>query len=110
VNNPAKSSSLKSPQIILLGICALSAVLLLIATDRNSRDFYVLMRFVVFCSGALAAWHFSRVGNAGLALAFVAAALLFNPLFPINLRRPTWEPIDFGTALLFAVGCYQIWR
>ena len=84
--------------------------MLLIATERNSRDFYVLMRFVVFCSGTMASWHFSRAGNASLALAFVAAALLFNPFFPINLRRNTWEPIDLGAAVIFAVGGYQVWR
>ena len=33
--------------------------------------------------------------------AFVAVALLFNPLFPVHLSRELWAGIDVATAAMF---------
>ena len=34
--------------------------------------------------------------------AFIAVALLFNPVVPVHLDRETWRVIDWGVALIFA--------
>lgn len=99
-----------SLRLVALCACILSAVLVLIAVSNHPRDFYTLMRFIVFCTGILSAWVFNRRTQPAFALVFVVAALLFNPFFPINLRRSTWEPIDLAAAALFAFGAYRNWK
>jgi hypothetical protein len=110
VSIQSRWAELESPQKILFGLCGLSTVLLLASGDQHTRDYFTLMRFVVSCTGALAAWQFYRAGSVLLALAFGATALLFNPFAPVNLRRVTWQDIDWAAAALFAVGMVQIWR
>jgi hypothetical protein len=110
VSEPVSKLGLTDIQKLLIGICALSAALLLVSGNEHSRDFFALMRFVIFCGGALASCHFHRSGNVTLALIFGATALLFNPFAPIRLQRSTWQGIDLATAILFVVGGYLVWR
>ena len=89
--------------------CALSGALLLIGVERHPYDYYVLMRFVVFCSGIGAAWYLFHQGENGWAALFGVGALLFNPFMPMHLRRSTWEPIDTCGAGIFAWGAVKLW-
>ena len=103
-------SELQNIEKALIGLCALSVVLLIASFDQRGRDYFTLMRFVVFCTGALAGWHFKRADNIALAVLLGATALLFNPFIPLGLQRQTWEPIDIGASIVLAVAAVQVWR
>jgi hypothetical protein len=99
----------KPVQHMIMGACGLSSVLLFLALDQQSYDFYTLMRFVVCCSSAGAAWNFFQRGEPVWALPLVATALLFNPFLPVHLKRSTWAGIDIYGAIGFAVVTGRLW-
>ena len=81
--------------------CA-AAALAFYATGRHPYNVYILTRWVLFltcCWGVCVALRSSR---RWFTLAYVAIALVFNPILPFHFRRSTWQKLDItaGVALL----------
>lgn len=106
----ARWGGLEVHEKILIGSCAVCVYMLVTSPGHYSRDYFTLMRFIVFCSGALAAWHFNRADNLAPAIFLGSTALLFNPFVPLRLLRSTWELIDYGAAIVFMIGGILVWR
>lgn len=85
------------------------AALLLLALLSLPYGYYTFLRLVVCLSaGFIAYWTWSRGVLWGVA--FVAFALLFNPLVPVYLDRETWTPIDVSAAALYAAHWWFVGR
>ncbi len=83
---------------------ALSVVLLVAAVLAQwPSTFYSTLRLVVFATAAYLAVEMLFAKSAGWACAMGAAAYVFNPLFPVHLRRGGWQAVDVISALVFAV-------
>ena len=85
-------------------MCAITALLLLLALDRHPHGFYTILRLVTFITGGYVAWLAFRSTKLIWSVVFGISAILFNPVIPIYLSRSTWRPIDIGASILFAVG------
>jgi hypothetical protein len=79
------------------------AILLVIAVARLPYGYYTLTR-IVTCGAAIliAVVGFKDRPVVPLwAILMMVIAVLFNPLFPINLARSTWFYLDLGAAVIF---------
>ncbi len=52
------------------------------------------------------AWRMYQAQRLPLAVLFVAAAILFNPIAPIRFQRGTWATLDLAGAGLFLFAAY----
>jgi hypothetical protein len=79
-------------------VCA--AVLLLFALGQWPYGYYTFLRVAVT---AAAAYNAFRCDSESLWLwLFLGIALLFNPLFPVHMRRADWAVFDVAAAVAFA--------
>lgn len=92
-----------------LRILMWATVLVLLAAFAGFyRGSFSILRWLVSFSGALLALTAYRSRKFFWLLAFVLAAVVFNPIIPIYLRNVSiWRGIDFVTATLFGV---FVWR
>ena len=70
-------------------------MLALAVSGKHPYGFYTLLRWIacaVFAYSAFAAHRFERPLWTWL---FVVEAALFNPLVPIQLKRATWQTLDW---------------
>jgi hypothetical protein len=79
------------------------AILLMISTLKLPDGYYTFTKIVTCGVAAI----FSFAGSQGNSISqwsvlFALVAVLFNPVIPIHLSRPTWVFLDFGTAAAFA--------
>jgi hypothetical protein len=78
----------------------------LLALLDMPSEYYKALRFVVVVASVYAivtlqrAYHSDGKKNA-LTTAFGLAAVLFNPLLPLEMERETWAFVNVATALLF---------
>lgn len=82
----------------------LPVAILLVATARLPYGYYTFTRVVICGSAALIAftgWEDSTTSRMWSVL-FALLAVLFNPIFPIYLKRGTWFYLDVGAAVVFA--------
>ena len=85
-----------------------AAVMLVLAAGNWSRDYYVLLRWLVFGAGGLVvvlAWKSHRYGWVWV---MGMVSLLFNPLSEIHLSRAAWRIIDPGVALVFVISLFWV--
>lgn len=88
---------------------ALAVVLLLLFTafiGFFGYGLYVFVRWAVTLVALYWAYRYWRNG-VYIWLAFVIAAIVFNPLAKLPFGRETWQFLDLVAALLF---CYPLWR
>src|SRR5680860_439891 len=71
--------------------------------------YYTLLRVLVFFAALLLVFDiYNRTGEVALwCAAFVAVAILFNPLLPIHLTRGVWAVIDPAVAALFVAHFFK---
>ncbi|MBO0921978.1 hypothetical protein J1G42_14215 [Cellulomonas sp. zg-ZUI222] len=107
---PAAEPNLVRPH---LGPALVAAWMLFIATGDHSNSYYTALRVVV-CGAAImtawASWRYTatpgRAVTGHLAMiAFIATAILFNPVAPIYADRNFWLPVDVVLAAAFGVSC-----
>ncbi|WP_431163272.1 DUF6804 family protein [Flagellimonas beolgyonensis] len=78
------------------------ALLLFLAVFRAPREYYWLLRTIVFV-GALLVVVKNRK-HMYLMILFGLVAILFNPVFPIFLyKKLFWLPLDILTGILFLI-------
>jgi hypothetical protein len=79
------------------------AVALAIALFPLPYGYYTLLRVVVCLAAIVIAADSHNKPNAGAwPLAFIALAIIFNPIIPLHLGRTVWLPVDIAAALIFA--------
>jgi hypothetical protein len=92
--------SLKSVPCI---VWAAPVIILLVASSRMPYGYYALTR--ILTSGAAVLVAVLGLQERFLlrlwSLPFLAIAIMFNPLVPIQLHRETWFFVDLGTAVIF---------
>lgn len=78
------------------------SVMLLLAPPIDwPYGYYQLLRIVVcIFSGLLASAYHGQAKKTWM-VCFIIAAVLFNPLIPIHLKRDAWTVIDFLAAGIF---------
>jgi hypothetical protein len=87
------------------------AALLAFAVARLPYSYYTFLRVVTCAAGllfAFVAWERGRTGQV-LAVASILFAILFNPIFPVYLRRAEWFYLDLLGAAIFATGAAFMW-
>jgi hypothetical protein len=91
---------------VLLAICLLAA-----AEGRYPYGFYMALRTAATVGGVYWAVRVYQAGPRGWMWAFLAAALLLNPISPVRMHRADWQPIDLILGLLLLVWSgYWLWR
>lgn len=83
--------------------CGLAAALLFWgAAAENADGFYTFLR--IYTCGLSLVWAlvFHNIERPAWALAALCVAILFNPIFPIELPRETWQVIDVASACFYA--------
>ena len=88
-------------------LTALLAVFLIVAAEgRHAYGFYMLLRLAATVCAIYLAVRVAQVGPRGWLWAFVAVALLLNPILPVRMHRGDWQPIDLwlGVLLLLWTG------
>lgn len=76
-----------------LPILAIPAVMLLLALGPWPYGYYVLLRLVVCLASIAIAWRL-RESNALGMWAFVALAILYNPIVKVPLAREVWMVVN----------------
>lgn len=85
-------------------IIAISSIFLLLAGFNGwPYDFFVLLRIVVFISGAYLAWLAYKAKQEKWIWAYGIMAILFNPFFPLLFSRSAWTVIDIATAIFLII-------
>lgn len=79
---------------------AVGAVLLLVGAFGTGLEigFYTFERWYICLVAVFLAYSEERRQRPVGALIAVGAAILFNPISPLHLKRETWYPIDLATA------------
>ncbi len=89
-------------QALIPGVA--SVILLLLAVfGRWPYGFYTFLRIVVCGSAIYIAFQASVIKSFPWVWLMGAVAVVFNPLIPLRLPRPTWQAIDFIAAVVFVV-------
>ena len=76
-------------------------IMLITAVGSWEYSYYQLLRITVCSAAIYLVWYFANLKIQWLIWAFLAAAILFNPIAPIYLDRSTWQLIDILFGLLF---------
>ena len=82
-------------------LTVLAAILLLVAAEgRHAYGFYIVLRLAATIGGVYWAVRVYHTGPRGWLWAFIAAAVLLNPMLPIRMHRTDWQPIDLWLGVL----------
>ena len=90
--------------LVVAGVTAFAAI------QRLPYAYYSLSRIIVFVSAGYAAWWFWQRTRAFAALIAVAAALLFNPISPMRMRRAEWQTFDLLTGVVMLALAIYAWK
>jgi len=74
--------------------------LLAAAEGRYAYGFYMALRTAATVGGVYWAVRVYQAGPRGWMWAFLAVALLLNPILPVRMHRQDWQPIDLILGLL----------
>lgn len=74
-------------------------IMLLLALLNLPYEYYLLLRVVVSACGGYIAYIFYNKNQKWIY--FLAAAILFNPIFPVHLTKGIWMFFNLGFAYLF---------
>lgn len=84
----------------IVSICC--ALLLFIAILHAPREYYWLLRTIVFIGATLVI--IQNIVKPYWVVLFGVVLILFNPIFPIYLyKKVLWQPIDILTGILFLI-------
>jgi hypothetical protein len=100
------------PWLSEIALTVLVAIFLLFAAQgQHAYGFYMLLRTVVTVGAGYWALRVYQAGPRGWMWAFLAVALLLNPIFPVRMHRADWRPIDLWLGmLLLCWSGYWFWR
>jgi low temperature requirement protein LtrA len=88
-------------RVLEIALTVLVAILLLVAAEgRHPYSFYVVLRTAATVGGAYWAVRVYQAGPRGWMWAFLAVALLLNPVLPVRMQRSQWQPVDLWLGIL----------
>lgn len=83
------------------------AILLGLGVLDMPYAYYTFLRYVMFIYSLSYAGMSYSYKKIGILVAFIAIAILFNPIVEIHLTKDVWVFIDIAVAILyFSVGIY----
>jgi hypothetical protein len=90
-----------SKRVWEVALTVLVAILLIVAAEgRHPYGFYMVLRTAATVGGVYWAVRVHHAGPRGWMWAFLAVALLLNPILPVRMQRSQWQPIDLCLGLL----------
>jgi hypothetical protein len=90
-----------SKRVWEVALRVLVAIILLAAAEgRYPYGFYIALRTAATVGGVYWAMRVYQSGPRGWMWAFLAMALLLNPILPVRMHRADWQPIDLTLGLL----------
>jgi hypothetical protein len=89
----------KMPKVLWIAAVGL----LLLATMKLPYGYYTFLRISIFGFCAALAFFSLSEKSYGWGTIFLLIAVLFNPITPVYLRRPTWFWLDVGAAAIIAL-------
>jgi hypothetical protein len=104
--------SVDSKRVWEVALTVVVALALLAAAEgRYPYGFYMALRTAAMVGGMYWAVRVYQAGPRGWMWAFLAVALLLNPILPVRMHREDWQPIDLVLGL-FMLGWsgYWLWR
>lgn len=87
-----------------------AAGMLLAAITEQDRDYFTILRWVVFAVSGFSAFDAAIRKKVGWAWILATIALAFNPAFPVHLQRETWAFVDVAAAVLLLISIAAIDR
>ena len=92
-------------------VAAIIAIILLLLAffDGWTSGYFTLLRIAVTGTTAYSAWLAYEYKKEFWIWPFVIIAIMFNPVFPIHLKRDTWLVIDLLVAvfLFFSIFLFR---
>jgi hypothetical protein len=90
-----------SKRVWEVALTVLVAILLLVAAEgRHPYGFYMVLRAAATVGAAYWAVRVYQVGPRDWMWAFLAVALLLNPILPVRMQRSQWQPVDLWLGIL----------
>lgn len=83
-------------------VCAICIGLLLVAYQEMPMGYYRFLRFAI--TGLSVLFAIRMRGTPSLLVISIAFAILYQPLFPIFMKRSTWEFANGLTMLAICIG------
>jgi len=100
---------MNSKRVWEVALTVLVAIILLAAAEgRYSYGFYMALRTAATVGGVYWAVRVYQAGPRGWMWAFLAVALLLNPILRVRMHREDWQPIDLVLGL-FMLGWSGYW-
>lgn len=81
----------------------LCATMLIIAVGENPYSYYRLLRWVVFIVGIWSGFVFLRLNRGRWVIVFGVAAVVFNPVVPVYMKRESWAIVDVALATIMVL-------
>ena len=93
--------SVDSKRVWEVALTVVVALALLAAAEgRYPYSFYMALRTAATVGGVYWVVRVYQAGPRGWMWAFLAVALLLNPILPVRMHRQDWQPIDLVLGLL----------
>ncbi len=92
---------------MLRPIQLLLATLLFLCLLDMPYGYFQLVRFLSFVGFGYFAYEAQSRNESGLAFAFVALALLFQPFFKVHLGRALWNVVDVAVGVWLVYLAFQ---
>jgi membrane protein implicated in regulation of membrane protease activity len=89
----------------LLGLCSLMS---LIAISDLPYGYYTLLRLVIFFTGILYLLFFRNYQLPFIDILVFLAILIWNPIFPVYLRKETWTGLNITIVAASILLIFQI--
>ena len=91
-------------------VAIVTTVLLILACFSLPYGYYRFLRVFVTVVSIWGIFVAINVENAVWLLVFLAAAVLFNPLFPIYLTKSVWRFFNIAAAIIFTLSIFTLKR
>jgi hypothetical protein len=100
--NPSRAN----PGIVVAKVIA--ALMLFSALGRHSYDYFTLLRWITCGVCAFAAFQAAEAKKIGWLWLLAISAMILNPIFPLRLKRETWNIVDVVAGALLLVSIVAI--
>ena len=81
----------------------IASAALLSALALLGTEWYLTVRFIVAILALIVGWFAMQAGQWWWSIVFAAVAIVWNPVYPLELSGPWWMAAHVGVAALFAV-------
>lgn len=86
----------------------IAVFMLLFAIGTLPYNYYTVLRLVVCAVTVYGAYYATKIKSRGWAWTLGVTAYLFNPVFPVYLKKSTWEVLDLCVAIVLAASLFLL--